>query len=111
MRAYYVDELQKGDMQCLLPHLEGKGLQGPMTGIYWLPLPETLLTEEQRAHLKQCGPFVASMETGDTWLKAEMLIRGRGRLRCSCISYATPEQRDWLISQVDAMLRDLNITV
>ncbi|HDQ41802.1 MAG TPA: hypothetical protein ENN39_12365 [Desulfonatronum sp.] len=111
MRSYYIDELQKGDMQLLLPYLEAKGLQGSLAGVYWLFLPEHLLTGEQRAHRQECGPFVASLEIGDTWLKAEMLIRGRGRLRCSCIAYATPEQRDWLVAQVDAMLRDLNIAV
>lgn len=111
MRSYYVDELNPGDMQRLLPHLEAMGLQASMENIYWLQVPDKLLTQEQIAHMDQCGPFVASMETGPNWLKAELLIRSRGKLRCSCITYATPEQREWLITQVDNMLRDLDIPV
>lgn len=111
MRSYFVEELQKDDMQLLLSHLQARGLQASMQDMYWLPVPEVLLTEEQRAHLKQCGPYVASLEIGDVWLKAEMLIRGRGKLRCSCIGYATNDQRDWLISAVDVMLGDLGIAV
>jgi len=111
MRSYYIDELNPADMQSLLSHLEATGLQGSMEGIYWLALPEPLLLEEQRAHMEECGPFVASLETGDGWIKVELLIRGRGKLRCSCIGYATAEQRHWLIAQVDAMLGELNIAV
>jgi hypothetical protein len=111
MRSYYIDELKPSDMQSLLPHLEAKGLHGAMQGIYWLALPESLLSEEQRAHKEECGPFVASLETGDAWIKLELLIRGRGKLRCSCIKYAGAAQRNWLIAQVDAMLRELNIAV
>ena len=111
MRSYFVDELNGSDMQRLLPHLEAKGLQGSMEDIFWLTLPEDLLSGEQCEHLEHCGPFVASLETGDSWLKVELLIRGRGKLRCSCIAYATAKQRNWLISQVDAMLHELGIAV
>lgn len=111
MRSYYLDELNPADMRRLLPHLEAKGLQGSMKGIYWLALPEPLLSEEQSAHKEECGPFVASLETGDGWIKMELLIRGRGKLRCSCIGYASTEQRNWLIAQVDAMLHELDIAV
>jgi hypothetical protein len=98
-------------MQSLLSYLEAQGLQGAMQDIYWLALPQALLSEEQRAHMEECGPFVASLETGDAWIKVELLIRGRGKLRCSCIEYASTAQRNWLIAQVDALLRELNIAV
>lgn len=111
MRSYYVDEFTTKDMKSVLEYLESKGLQGSMEGIYWLTLPEALLSQEQRSHMGECGPFVATLETGAGGIKMELLIRGRGKLRCSCINYATTEQRDWLISQVDAMLRELDIAV
>jgi len=111
MRSYYIDELNPADMQRLLPHLEAKGLRGSMQGIYWLALPESVLSEEQRSHMGECWPFVASLEAGDGWIKVELLIRGRGKLRCSCIEYASTEQRNWLIAQVDAMLGELSIAV
>ncbi len=111
MRSYFIDELNPTEIQRLASHLAAAGLQGTVRDIYWLTLPEDLLTPEQCQHLEHCGPFVASIELGDAWMKIELLIRGRGKLRCSCIGLATPEQRDWVLDQIDVMLRDLEITV
>lgn len=111
MRSYFIDELNPGEIQRLALHLASAGLQGPMQDIYWLTLPEDLLTPEQSRHLEHCGPFVACIELGDAWMKIELLIRGRGKLRCSCIGLATHEQRSWVLDQIDIMLRDLEITV
>lgn len=111
MRSYLIDELNAADMQRLLPFLESKGMKASVEGMYWLQLPEELLSTEQAEHAAQCGPFVCSLETGQDWFKVELLVRGRGKLRCSCIAYATPEQRDWIFTRIDEILSRLEIPV
>ena len=111
MRSYLIDELNSTDMHHLLANLDSREMKASVENMYWLELPENLLTEEQREHCDQCGPFICSLETGPNWLKAELLVRGRGKLRCSCIAYATPEQRDWILERIDAMLGELDIPV
>ena len=111
MRAYLIDELNSADMQHRVPFLEAKAQKASVVDMYWLEIPENLLSAEQREHATQCGPFVCSLETGPNWLKVELLIRGRGKLRCSCIAYADREQRDWILDQIDAILAELNIPI
>lgn len=98
-------------MQRLLSCLETKTVKASLEDMYWLEIPKNLLSTEQREHAAQCGPFVCSLETGPNWLKVELLTRGRGKLRCSCIAYAGREQRDWILDQIDAMLTELDIPV
>jgi hypothetical protein len=109
MRAYLVDELTPADMQKIHAHLENTGCQAGMEDMFWLHLPEELLNAEQQQHLSECGPFVCSLETGPDWFKTEMLIRGRGKLRCTCIAYADPRQRDWIMGRIDDLLLGLGI--
>jgi hypothetical protein len=54
---------------------------------------------------------VAAVELEETRLSIELLVRTRNRIRCNCIAYATPEQRNWLIRRVDDMLEQLGISV
>jgi hypothetical protein len=111
VRSYLIDEINPNELQKLLSYLNSKGHKGTMESIYWLQLPQELLSPEQDEHSGECGPFICTLETGPSWLKAELLIRGRGKLRCSCIQYASPEQRRWLIAQIDDILQKLNIPV
>ncbi|GAB6058172.1 hypothetical protein [Desulfonatronum parangueonense] len=111
MRSYLIDELNSTDMQRLLPFLESQGLKASVDGMYWLQIPDDLLSPEQAQHAEECGPFVCSLETGQDWFKVELLVRGRGKLRCSCIAYATPNQREWILDQVDETLSRLEIPV
>ena len=40
-----------------------------------------------------------------------LLIRSKQVLRCSCIEYATPDQREHIIRFADRMLEDLGIKI
>jgi hypothetical protein len=111
MRTYLIDELLPDKVEKFKEHLVREKLSGPIEDIFWLVIPEELLTKEQVEHQSDCGPFFFSLETGESWLKLELLARCRGRIRCSCISYATPEQRHWVIELLDAMLRSQDIPV
>jgi hypothetical protein len=111
MRTYLIDELQPDKIEKFKEYLLREEISGPINDIFWFYIPSELLTTEQVEHQTQCGPFFFSLETGEDWLKLELLARCRGRIRCSCISYATPEQRHWAIERLDSMLRSQDIPV
>ncbi|EPR42319.1 hypothetical protein dsx2_0246 [Desulfovibrio sp. X2] len=111
MRWYVVDELAAADVKRIVEALETRGLQSPIEGLYYLTVPEELLSEEQRAHAAECGPHVMALETEDEFLRLELLVRARGRMRCSCVHYASPEARSWAIDFLDAFIRELDIPV
>ncbi len=111
MRSYMIEDLLPEHMHRLAKHLKDKGMASIMDELYWLPVPVELLSEEQREHTESCGPHVLGLECGPTWLKMELLVRGRGRIRCSCVTYATDAQRAHMISSLDHMLRQLDIPV
>lgn len=112
MRAYLVEDLNQGDVKRIESFLWGKNLAGPIEGVYFLPLPEEFLSPGQREHLPECGPFITVLEVlPEGALKLELLVRSRGKLRCSCIAYATPRQREYAIDSLDALIRELDVTV
>lgn len=109
MRSYLIDELDQAHVTRLTDSLEKKGYRKPIEGVFWLPLPVDLLREEQIHHAGDCGPYFVSLETGDDWVKLELLVRGCGRLRCSCVCYANEEQRSYAMQLLDDFLKNLDI--
>ena len=111
MRIYSVEDLDPQQMQRVEHNLQSKGLAGSLDGIFWMPLPKDLLSAEQKEHSGECGPHAMALESGEGWLRMELLVRSRGKLRCSCIAYATPGQREHMIDYLDNLLRELDIPV
>lgn len=109
MRTYRIEDLQPEHVERLARALDARGLGSGMDGLYWLPLPPNLLSADQLEHAPECGPHVLSLELLDEGLSLELLVRARGRLRCSCVCYAAPAQRAWGMDTVDALLRELDI--
>ena len=110
MRAYLVEDLYEEDVAKIEEALKSLGLAGPLEGIYYLPLPEDLLDDEQREHAKECGPHILGLEIHPDALKMELLVRARGRLRCSCVKYCNPAQRAHMIDYLDGFVRDLGVS-
>jgi len=103
MRQLVVDQLRPEERQELAEQL-GKRLEpGPMEGMYWLKIPEELWEEPQQGH-EECGPFYFAVELGESTVSFELLVRSLSNLHCSCIGYATPRQRDFLLGFVDELL-------
>jgi hypothetical protein len=73
-------------------------------------LDEALYTPTQAAHM-DCQPFYAAIRLSEQAVAVEFLIRTKNRMRCDCMGYATPEQTDWLMKRLDAMLAELEINV
>jgi len=111
MRSYLIDEIAKADVKKAAAHLEAMELAGGLDGIFWLPLPQELLTEEQKEHAEECGPHCMALECDADWIKLELLVRARNKLRCSCVAYATPAQRAHAMDYLDNMLKELDISV
>lgn len=111
MRSYLIDEISADNMALIENQLIEKGFKGPLDHIYYIPFPHELLSDEQQQHLETCGPYTLILETGRNWLKLELLVRGRGKLRCSCIRYCTTEQRQQMIDFLDTFIRELDIPV
>lgn len=116
MRSYTVEDIYDNNAETIIKALDELGLKGPIEGIYYLPLPESLLEEDQLEHKDECGPYMMALEAidrvGDTHdFKLELLVRGRGRMRCSCVRYANPAQREHMIEYLDTFISDLDIRV
>lgn len=111
MRAYTIDELSDEDVATIEDRMNQKGWTGSLKGIYYVPIPEEFLGQEQQEHMESCGPFFLPLETGDGWVRLELLVRARQILRCSCVAYANPGLREHMIGAIDSLIRELDIAV
>jgi hypothetical protein len=108
MKQYVIDEFRPGDADKIKKHLEKVFGPAEMGSIFWLSLPEDILTATQTAH-KNCRPFYFAVDVNDDQIACELLVRSRNTIRCSCIAYANRPQREWLISYIDSIFEALDI--
>lgn len=115
MRSYLIEDLADDGFKKIKASFDEMELRGPIDDIYYLPLPENLLQPEQKEHLEECGPYFMALEciegVEEHQLKLELLVRGRMKMRCSCITYATPDQRRHMIDYLDQFIDELEISV
>lgn len=111
MRWYTIDELLPADVKRIAAAMDARGMRGPIDGLYYIDVPAELLSDEQTAHAAECGPHVMAVEVEDEFLRLELLVRARGKMRCSCVHYAGPEARAWAMNQLDAIIREQDIQV
>ena len=110
MKQYVIDELKPKDYEYLKRYLNENLSAGSIDGVYWIPIEPDLLTEEQAAHI-ECQPFYFIADLEPTRLSCEFLIRTHSRLRCSCMGYATEQQRNWVIRYIDNIFNKLDIAM
>jgi hypothetical protein len=103
MRQFLVDELTREERANIDSYLKRTLKPGPIDGLFWLPVPPDLIGAEQMGH-EECGPFYFAIELGDDVLRLELLVRSQTNLHCSCIAYASPAQRDFVLKFVDTLL-------
>lgn len=108
MRQLLIDELSREERDNLDSYLKRTLRQGPVAGMFWLELPPDLWGSAQQGH-EDCGPFYFGVELTENKLIIELLVRSESNLHCSCISYATPAQRDFLLRFFDTMLAEERI--
>ena len=111
MRQYLLDEIARNDLPRVREYLKERATASSLDDIWWVDLPEDLLSPEQFEH-RECRPFrfaveVGEPQVGDSFVRFEMLIRSREKLRCTCIDYATRQQRDFILAYADRLVTDL----
>ncbi|OQX61889.1 MAG: hypothetical protein B5M56_08030 [Desulfococcus sp. 4484_241] len=109
MKQYVIDELRPGEYERIREYLDNTVGRAEMGSIYWIPVPEEILSGKQRGH-KNCKPFYFIADLEEARISCELLVRTKNSIRCDCIAYATPAQREWLINYIDNIFATLKIT-
>ena len=109
MRTYTIDQLEEANIAAINARLLDMELQAGLEGVYWLPVPREMLTPIQEEHVSPCGPYCLALEVGSNAVHLELLVRGMGRIRCECLSFASQNLRNHMIDYLESMLKDLKI--
>ena len=108
MKQYVIDEIRAEDYKQIKAFLEKEYGESELEGIYWIPVDEAQLTRLQKSH-QSCQPFYVVLDLEPDRLCCELLIRTKQHVRCDCMDYADEEQRNWIVSSVDGMFKELEI--
>jgi len=108
MRAYLIDEIGGQDVERLREFLKEHAIRSSLDQIFWVPVPDDLLSETQYLHV-QCRPHVFAVELGPDWIKLEFFVRTLKSMRCECPAYCTPVQRDYILRFADGIIEQLHI--
>jgi hypothetical protein len=109
MRWYGIDELDAADTEKLRKNLTDMELASGVDGLFWLPIPEAMLSALQREHGEHCGPYVMGLEVEKDSLRLELLVRARGRIHCNCVAYADSRLQQYMFAWLENLLKDLHI--
>lgn len=110
MRQYVIDGLREEEIGRIRAFLDTACERSDLENLYWLALPEDLLGPEQAAHT-DCRPFAVGIEIGRREVRFELFVRSRTRIRCTCVAFATVEQRNFILAFADRVLSESAITV
>lgn len=110
MKQYVIDQLRWNDYEAIRKYLDDLGEKTEMEGVYRFDLPQVLYTTTQKEHSK-CQPYYFAVNLSFDRVEFELLIRSREIMRCDCIGYAVPGQRDHIIGLADEMLDRLEIKI
>jgi hypothetical protein len=108
MRSYLIDELSPDDMKKLKGFLKQDALKSQLESIFWMRVPEDLLSAVQFQH-RDCRPHVFAVELGTQWIKVELFIRSLRGLNCECQAYCTSAQRAFILDFADRAIGDLQV--
>ena len=108
MKQYVLDEIARSDLPRIKEYLNKKATTSGLEGIWWVELGKEQLSDAQKAH-SDCQPHCFAVELGRNAIKFEFLIRSRRTMRCSCIGYATVQQRDWIMNFADELVAELEL--
>ena len=109
MRAYLIDEIFPPDMEKIKGFLKENAIKSNLEQIFWAKIPEEFLNPIQLEH-SQCRPHVFSVELGADWVKAELFVRSKITMQCTCPGYCNKQQRNYVHNFLDGMIEQLHIT-
>ena len=105
MRQYMIDELSFLERDNLENYLKRTLKPAGLEGAFFLELPPDLWSDNQQGH-DDCGPFYFSVILEKEQVRFELLVRSANNLHCSCITWPTPAQRQFVIDFADRMLEE-----
>jgi len=105
MRQYVIDQLSREERANIENYLKRTLQPGPVAGVFWIEVPQDLLSEDQRRH-DECAPFFLGVELTAEAVCFELLVRSQTNLHCSCIAYASAAQRDFVLRIADKMVQE-----
>ena len=105
MRQYMIDEISFLERDNLDSYLKRTLKQGGVEGVFFLSVPPDLLGPAQLGH-EECGPFYCAVILEQTSIRFELLVRSASNMHCSCIAWATPSQRLFVLDFADRMLKE-----
>ena len=108
MRQYVIDQLSREERANIESYLKRALQPGPVAGVFWLAVPQDLLSPEQRRH-EECAPFFFGVELTAETVCFELLVRSQTNLHCSCIAYASAAQREFVLRFADTMVQEEQI--
>jgi hypothetical protein len=108
MRQFVIDEIPRRQREEIEFYLKDKTVSSGMEDLFWLEIPEGMLSTIQSEH-QTCGPHYFAIETGKNFVKFEFLVRCRLRLRCDCVQYATPGQEAYLLNFAHTLIQELDL--
>jgi hypothetical protein len=108
MRQYLLDEISRSDIHRIRDYLGEHAQASGLQDVWWVDLQDDLLGPDQFEH-QECQPFRFAIELGDDFLRFEFLIRSRNTMRCSCIDYATRQQRDFILAFAERLIDELEL--
>jgi hypothetical protein len=109
MRALLFDEIPAEDIDKLRQRLAEIAVPSGLDDVFWLHLPDDLLTPDQAAHSESCGPHQVALVLEEDSFKVELLVRGAGAMRCSCFGYAGKAQRDFVLNFMERVVAELGV--
>ncbi|MFC1829086.1 hypothetical protein ACFL0O_05685 [Thermodesulfobacteriota bacterium] len=108
MKQYVIDELRPEDYKTIKAYMDEIFGSSALDGVYWVTLDQEMLTDMQISHT-ECQPFHFAIDLEPSHMACELLVRTKNKMHCSCISYASEQQRNWIIQIVDAIFEKLEI--
>jgi len=105
MRQYFIDEISFLERDNIEHYLNRTLKHGPIEGVFWLEVPPDLYGPAQHGH-EQCAPFYFSIVLEENSLRCEFLVRSVDNLHCTCIAWATPAQREFVLDYADRLLTE-----
>ena len=108
MRQYVIDQLSREERANIETYLKRNLRPGTVDGVYWIEVPQDLLSAVQRDH-DECSPFFFAVVLEAESVYFELLVRSQTNLHCSCIAYASTSQREFVLQFAGRMLAEEKI--
>ncbi|MDR2354210.1 MAG: hypothetical protein LBF22_13845 [Deltaproteobacteria bacterium] len=109
MKILVLDELRSEEIIKIGAYLKEMTNPGPIEGVFWLPVPEHILTKKQKVLEYSVGPYKMFIELKKNSVHFELLVRSE-KISNEGGGGANINQAIYVFSIVDEMVKKLNLT-